>query len=84
VIDRRSFLARALAAGVALYGGKLRVPTEVAPIEEAAAIAAFPPITAELCASGGLCAPVSPYYPLTMVATSRPVRDALPRFSAAT
>ena len=36
-----------------------------------------------LTASGGLCAPVTPYYDLMMESeTMRPVRDALPRFNA--
>lgn len=36
-----------------------------------------------LVASGGLCAPVTPYYDLEVVAVaSRPVRDALPVFNA--
>jgi len=36
-----------------------------------------------LVASGGLCAPVTPYYQLMNIATaSRPVRDALPSFAA--
>lgn len=37
-----------------------------------------------LVASGGLCAPVTPYYDLELVATTaRPVRDSLPVFNAA-
>lgn len=36
-----------------------------------------------LIASGGLCAPVTPYYDLELIATSRrPVRDSLPVFNA--
>lgn len=36
-----------------------------------------------ITASGGLCAPVTPYYDLMMESeTMRPVRDALPRFNA--
>lgn len=36
-----------------------------------------------LAASGGLCAPVTPYYDLLQISTdARPVRDSLPRFNA--
>ena len=82
MIDRRTFLARALAAGAAVYGGRLRGSRQA---EEAPALYGESFVAGDaLVASGGLCAPVTPFYALTMIPVGdHPVRDALPRIRAA-
>lgn len=70
--DRREFLLRAGAFVGALVVARIPVPEVVE--EEAVAFAA-----PSLVASGGLCAPVTPYY--SLFPQARPLRDALPEFS---
>ena len=85
-VDRAGFLKRLGLAGAALSLPKIPqslakplpvegLPAVVAPIK------AFPPVTGELLASGGLCTPVTPYYDLEYV-SAHALRDALPAFRA--
>jgi hypothetical protein len=59
------------------------VPAELpAVLEPAAPASLYEALSVPLSASGGLCAPLTPIYAIPSL-DARPVRDALPRFSAA-
>lgn len=83
-MNRASFLRRAgLALGALSIGA--RVPVGAAESVPAAPEALGPVVgySGDLVASGGLCAPVSPYYTLAYFENgSKPLRDALPAFHA--
>lgn len=83
-MDRRTFLKRGAGAavGVALLP---YIPELAEPVAEDAAVALeFCSVrVTQLTAAGGICAPVAPYYTLPALALDvRPVRDALPAFTA--
>lgn len=83
---RGTFLKR----GAALLGG-LAVAGKLPPsvLEDAVAASPAPEalpgaagLSRSLVATGGLCAPVTPYYDLKLCTSPSPVREALPSFAA--
>jgi len=81
-MDRRQFLGRsALVVGGVLVAP--RIPLEIieAPVAAAAIEAAPAASYAGLIATGGICAPLTPFYALPALQV-RPFRDVLPAFTA--
>lgn len=88
-MNRRRLLQTAAALLLAPSAAKLAPPAIAAPALEPVADGVLTATSdfqmfgeMGLVASGGLCAPVSPYYALTDLSTGRPIRDALPRLAA--
>jgi len=82
-MKRRGFLGVALGAVLAP-----RLPLEAAPataspvkLEAVSIRVSACPGESALLDSGGLCAPLSPFYDIPSFATDRPIRDALPSFT---
>lgn len=82
-MNRRSFITRAGATIAGLVVAP-RVTLENAAAAPAPALDAARAISwdAPLVASGGLCAPVTPYYQLDTLLYDRPIRSALPKVTA--
>lgn len=79
MLTRATLLKRGLAAVAAIYGLKDLPVAEAQPVPlEVTSFRIMPLSSSGVVASGGLCAP-SLYYEL---ATTRPLHDALPVFSA--
>lgn len=92
-MNRRRLLQNAAALLLAPSVAKLAPPAIAAPIVAQPAREAIAPMIvrlradtsafdAAMVATGGICAPVSPYYGLVELSADRPIRDALPRLAA--
>jgi hypothetical protein len=78
-MDRKHFLKRAaLAVGGLVVGRNVELPPAVASVPPPAVSATQAARNIALVASGGLCAPLSPFYDLPPLSV---VRDALPTLS---
>jgi len=81
MLTRGSLLKRALAGVAAFYGARHLPPVQAAP--KTWLVETFESGHGAVIASGGFCAPLEPFYEIhPYLLSSRPVRDALPSFSA--
>lgn len=81
-MDRKRFLGRVgLFIGGLAVGRHVELPPAVDPVPPPAVSAAKAARSMQLVASGGLCAPFTPYYDMPAFA-ARPIREALPAFTA--
>lgn len=86
-MNRRRLLQSAAALLLAPSIAKLAPPAIAAPpIELAGGVLTatndFQIFGEVIAASGGICAPISPYYNLVDLSSGNPIRDALPRLAA--
>lgn len=82
---RRGFLGSAVALVVGLRHGEAAGPLEVPPQDVYVGPVDVPVVYGEgqsLIMAGGLCAPLSPIYDIPSFQSERPIKDALPSFSA--